>query len=425
MSRGPLLTYGCFFLLLILFIAGVGRLFVLRFEKGDVYPPYSTLRADPLGSKVFYESLKILPNLEVKRNYSLRDLRTSTSPDTWFYLGLSRREMDFFDLKIAEAFEERIQSGGRLFVSIVPEDRLPKENKKNKSGQKSELKKNDPKTPSDHSKDKDKVGEGENGSQLMRYVFLAERWGFALENVAFKTSASKNTQANLAESPANGLPESILWLTTLVFKDLDEAWRVIYQRDGRAVLAERSWGKGSVVLSTDSYFVSNEALMSHRYPGLLAWTVGHHQSVVFDETHFGVTEKIGIAALARKYRLHGLFFGLLVLAVVYVWKNGSGFVPAYCAEDRGSSMGGEILVEGKDAASGFNNLLRRSLPSNELLRVCFQEWKKTLPKFMSRARSRLEAMEAVLRQNGVQKTNHSDPVSGYQKMLQIWTEGKR
>ena len=36
---------------------GVWHLLVLRFETGDVYPAYSTLRTDPLGTKVLYDAL--------------------------------------------------------------------------------------------------------------------------------------------------------------------------------------------------------------------------------------------------------------------------------------------------------------------------------------------------------------------------------
>ena len=33
---------------------------VLRFESGDVYPVYSSLRSDPLGTRAFYDSLEDL-----------------------------------------------------------------------------------------------------------------------------------------------------------------------------------------------------------------------------------------------------------------------------------------------------------------------------------------------------------------------------
>ena len=49
------------------FALGVIHLFNLRLETGDNYPPYSSLRADPLGSKAICESLNNL--LPAGRHY--------------------------------------------------------------------------------------------------------------------------------------------------------------------------------------------------------------------------------------------------------------------------------------------------------------------------------------------------------------------
>ena len=48
---------------------GLVYLFMLRFEAGDVLPAYSSLRADPLGAKAFYQSLEHLDSLAVSRNF--------------------------------------------------------------------------------------------------------------------------------------------------------------------------------------------------------------------------------------------------------------------------------------------------------------------------------------------------------------------
>ena len=48
-------------------------MFDLRFSTGEVYPYYSTLRSDPLGTKALYYSLQELPGLRVERN--VRPLR--------------------------------------------------------------------------------------------------------------------------------------------------------------------------------------------------------------------------------------------------------------------------------------------------------------------------------------------------------------
>ena len=52
--RAPIILFG---LCAVAFVLGVLQLFRLRFEQGDVYPPYSTLRADPLGSMALYERI--------------------------------------------------------------------------------------------------------------------------------------------------------------------------------------------------------------------------------------------------------------------------------------------------------------------------------------------------------------------------------
>ena len=48
---------------------GLWQLFTIRFETGDVYPPYSSLRADPLGTKALHDSLNSLNALRVGRNF--------------------------------------------------------------------------------------------------------------------------------------------------------------------------------------------------------------------------------------------------------------------------------------------------------------------------------------------------------------------
>ena len=45
------------------FAFGLVHLFRLRFAAGDVYPEYSSLRADPLGAMAFCESLERMPGL--------------------------------------------------------------------------------------------------------------------------------------------------------------------------------------------------------------------------------------------------------------------------------------------------------------------------------------------------------------------------
>ena len=93
------------------------------------------------------------------------------------------------------------------------------------------------------------------------------------------------------------LPDELEWHSGAILTNLDKAWRTIYARGTNPVVVERKFGSGTVVLATDSYFLSNEALRKERHAELLAWLVGPGRAVVFDEAHFGIVETSGVASL--------------------------------------------------------------------------------------------------------------------------------
>jgi hypothetical protein len=68
-KRARLLTV----LLAAVFAWGVVSLFNLQFESGEVYPEYSSLRADPLGSKLLFDTLSRVPGVAVSRNFAALD----------------------------------------------------------------------------------------------------------------------------------------------------------------------------------------------------------------------------------------------------------------------------------------------------------------------------------------------------------------
>ena len=98
------------------FVYGLLHLFRLRFEAGDSYPEYSSLRADPLGSKALYESLGSL--LSARRHF--RSLaRLGDGPGTTvLLLGLpAEAQLAPGDFKALETFA---RNGGRVVISLFP-----------------------------------------------------------------------------------------------------------------------------------------------------------------------------------------------------------------------------------------------------------------------------------------------------------------
>jgi len=398
------------------FAFGLARLLKWRFEAGDVYPEYSSLRTDPLGAKALYESLDSL--LDAGRNYRPFSRLNEGRGATLFYLGAHSTFMFHpqSDLRLpAEEFdslETFVRDGGRLVVSLFPTfqtvntNRLPpKPVPAPAIGPSGKTRKANPPavTP--------RKGPLNNGDEWedFRTVSVRERWG-----VEYKYDALLQDENNVYKpEPAfstdvAGLPERISCHTALYFDNLTNGWRVIYQRKkSRPVIIERKIGAGSVVLSADSYLFSNEALWKERSPALLAWMVGPSERVVFDETHLGVEESSGVSALARKYRLHGLLGALLLLAGLFVWKNVSSFLPPY--EDSGRNE--DSLITGKDSASGFVNLLRRNLPAREILAIGLTEWKKSCAREQPKAR--LEQVQAIIDAENAKETSEQNPIQTY------------
>jgi hypothetical protein len=183
------------------------------------------------------------------------------------------------------------------------------------------------------------------------------------------------------------------------------------------VIVERRFGAGSLVLASDSFFVSNEAMRRERRPQLLAWLTGPGTRVIFDETHHNVFDQPGVSMLLRKYRLHGLIIGLLVLAALFIWKNVTSLVPPIGAEKFAS--GGNEIVSGRESFAGFVNLLRRGIAPKELLATCMAEWKKNLPQGRASSDPKLETIERRARE-----TDQSRLVQAYNEITRIVTKWK-
>ena len=81
----------------VIFAVGLFQLLKLRFEAGDVYPPYSSLRADPLGTMAFYEALERIPEMAVERDFSANNRLPGGKNTTYLHLGAGTREWEWID----------------------------------------------------------------------------------------------------------------------------------------------------------------------------------------------------------------------------------------------------------------------------------------------------------------------------------------
>jgi hypothetical protein len=245
-----------------------------------------------------------------------------------------------------------------------------------------------------------------------------------LDRLAADVSSSSSQghvarKARLAEGIAGLRSVEFTWHGQCWFTGVAAPWRTIASCNGKPALIERSWGKGSIVVSADSYFLSNEGLWRERQPELLSWLAAGRR-IIFDETHLGVTESTGVADLARRLGLEGLAACLVLAALLFVWKSAVPFLPrdAELAE----RMSGEA-VEGRTSASGLLGLLRKSIPAKQLLSTCVNEWARSCPANSSAAR-KVPAVQQMALDEESRPARQRNLASAYRSICRILTERK-
>lgn len=393
------------------FVFGVVQLFKLRFEVGDVYPAYSSLRSDPLGAMAFYESLEQLPGLSVRRDHSSANKLPEGKGTTYLHLAARTGEWNWLPEELWKDIDAFLLNGGRLAVTFYPETAKPFRPFARQA---------QPGNPSQQKQGGKKKKLRPNEDRAFALDTLKERWGVEFGYARLEVGDSESYEPAEVENQSGlTLPDSLAWHSATVFTNLDKTWRAIYARGTNPVVIERRFGKGSVIMATDSYFLSNEAMRADRHADFLAWFIGPNRHIIFDEAHHGIMDTAGVATLIRNYRLHGLAAGLLVLAVLFIWKNSVSLVPPHPAERSAGH------VAGKDAATGFVNLLRRNIPARDVLSVCFAEWTKSLYQGRYYTITAVSEAQAVMEAELRRPQRERDSVKAYKTICQLLKGSER
>ena len=361
------------FVALLILAAAFGWLFQLRLGGGDVYPPYSSLRSDALGTRAFYEALGLVPGLVVDRDY--RPLaKLGERPRVLLLLGLIWQPWQSVPARDLAALNAAASNGARVVLAFRADQKREDRDKDGYRIRNDAIAKDD-KTEQKKSADKSEVKDGkkENARQAksdeVKMVKLAKEWGVTLK---LRWIVPENEYAIRADGVEGNLPPKVDWHSDLYFSlPADSTWRVLYRRGGEPVVVEKKLGRGSLVLAADAYFLSNEAMNKDRSTALLSWLVGDFHEITFVESSLGVLEENGVGFLARRYGLGGAMALTALLGILYAWRRLVPFVPPL--EPGGD--GSEVLVY--EPAAGFTTLLRRSLGAAELLPACIEEWRKS------------------------------------------------
>jgi hypothetical protein len=167
-------------------------------------------------------------------------------------------------------------------------------------------------------------------------------------------------------------------------KILDKRWGVLHE-------AERRFGRGSIIITKQP--LTNEVLAKNASArAAVPLLIGPNKTVIFEETHLGVTESGSVLGLIRRYHLMGLFAGLLLVTTLAIWNRSVSFPPPPRYEVEAQTG----IVAG-DTRATLAGLLSRHIASGSLVDLCVNEWNRTRPDRPVRNVASSNAVEAYAR----------------------------
>ncbi len=395
-----------FFLILniiffIIFAGCIFWLFNMRFKTGDVYPPYSTLRADPLGAMALFESLNEIENIIVERNYdSISDFQKKNlfQPVKLTIFFLNSGFEPVYSKKYFNELKMIALNGGTVIIAFRPdfnEHNFSLYENKNNSDSASQL--------SSNNKEKNiKVS-----ADTIAFDFFS---GVGLKKFQ-KNNKIRFAEKMILESGENEIP-----CASNYFFDLKKnSWEIVYSiKNEYPVVIRRTFGKGSFIFIADSYLFSNEGLRKHPKPEFILQCLNSNAKIIFDESHIGVINSHGISSLIIKYRLHGSIICAFIVFLFFLWKRLSQVAPVY----KNNILEKNKIVTGKDSITGLVNILRRHIDPKKIVTEGFEEWKKSQPKNNRKIIEKSNRMRDELNLIDLKK----NPVDDYNRLLKIFNE---
>jgi hypothetical protein len=348
-------------------------------QTGDIYPPFSSLRPDPLGALALYESLAALPGVKVDRLYKERQ-QLDSATDVLLVLGVDSVSWQSLKDETLEEYEKMVRNGGRLVIAFLPA-----------------------RTPGALSEKsaRDKVPSGKPSIQPLpgKIPDVTSRWHIELK---YRPGMDDYTSGKIPQDTA-------LVFDTHSFAPESE-WRPLVQLDGQAEAVERTFGKGTILLVADTFPLSNQGLREARDAGLITRIIGPATHITFDENHFGVVESGSIMKLMRRYRLQGAIAMLILIAALFLWRSATSLLPA--RDSTSPLASSKSAVAGRDSLEGLTALLHRGIAPKELLNTCFAEWSKSAPRDERATQLKTE----------ITRSSAATPVDAYRAACRILTE---
>jgi hypothetical protein len=253
-------------------VAGALYLFGVQFADGSAYPRYSSLRSDPLGARLLFDTLALVPGTSVTRNYL--PLEYVNGPDaTVFLLNLPTGSLDTEQLALMDKLAAR---GVRVVTTLAEQENAPPDN--------------GPLTGTWHVH----LGFDDHAARDRRLWFTQS---------AGWTPIAQDGPKTLAMERAAGKGSIVLFADSSAF-------------------------------ANGAFVDQSGAVVSTGLP-LISTAIGPNSRIIFDEQHLGIEQTGSVVGLVRRFRLTGMALGLAICAALLIWRNVTGF-PAPRATGRGA-----------------------------------------------------------------------------------------
>lgn len=390
-------------------IAVLVHVFGLSGKSGTTFAPYSTYRSDPMGMMALHNALDRLEGVETDRYIGDFSELPLGKGSTLLIAGAAVGPDPVPVLDVLEGFAA---TGGRIIIAFFPigdegsldalddalrdRDRAAEKDRESStpappatesddtSEEKTDVEGDTPPIAPEASdegqepaEEADPEDETEGQGEIMDFgppvEDISERWDF---EYGFEAPEAVTYLERLDD--ALPVQPRLEGRSGLYFIPPEEGWTALYGKgvpEGESPwvgVMERKVGSGSVVLCSDAFFLSNEALRNNRNPELLSWLMGGNGTVLFSEAHLGTQQQDRIMTLVRRYRLHGVLFGFVLLGALFVWHHATTLIPRREVSMRPTAA----TATERSHQDGLDNLLARFIPRTELLETCVREWRQ-------------------------------------------------
>ena len=396
--------------LLLLAAAIVGFLVVAwsiadnRLRSGDIFPAYSTLRADPMGYGVLHAVLEADARVAVGRHLRPEDMLRAGPGDVVVLAGVDTQSL--FGRVDGEALDRLAASGAHIVLLASPEfeykrpadgrrergqqarrerleaERVERERRRaaerermrraregGDAGDGDAGKRQDPGTSGQGAEKEAESGKPEEGSEgeldpLRNWRALILPWevDFSVADLPQdKEAPPRIRDASRADGAPRELPQTLRVSGALrVIPRKEGKWEPLYLLDGEPVALTSVHGKGRITLLSDSYVLSNEAMASLQPAEWVVHLFGGARRVIFSEHHLGVVENRTLADLARSYGLGPAMLSAVFVLLLMFWRQSSRLLPPREQE-------GVIAAPQVSGAAALSPLLARAMQPGDIV----------------------------------------------------------